>query len=292
MTPESIVYLNGVFVPLGEARISVLDRGFLFGDGVYEVVPVYEGVPFRWRQHYARLKRSLAALRLVNPYDTTTWDHLVGELIARHPWTNQCIYLQLTRGVAPRDHAFPKDSHPTVFGMSQPFAALPEAWLHEGVAAISWPDERWTHCHIKSTALLGNVLAKQAAVDAGAAECLMFRDYHLTEGSASNIWVVHQGAVWGVLPDHHVLEGIRFGLLEELCAAEGIKLTLQPIPRAMVAQADELMLSSATKELLPITRLDGQPVGHGKPGPVFERLYARYQQAKAQQVAQPWRHHD
>ncbi|HLT25816.1 MAG TPA: D-amino acid aminotransferase [Zeimonas sp.] len=280
MTAQT-VWLAGAWTPLEEARIPVLDRGFLFGDGIYEVVPVYGGRKFRWPQHLARLQRSLAAIALRNPYDETGWTRLVDELVARHPWPDQFVYLQVTRGVARRDHAFPPDDvAPTVFAMTSELVAPPAAQREQGVAAITLPDERWLHCDIKSTSLLGNVLARQAAVSAGAAECVMFRDGFLTEGAASNIWVVRNGTVFGPPKDHFVLEGIRYGLLAELARDTGIALELRRILREEVHAADELILSSATKELLPITRLDGRPVGNGRPGPVFAKLYAAYQRAK------------
>jgi len=209
---EAIVYLNGAFVPLAEARIPVLDRGFIFGDGVYEVVPVYAGRPFRLTQHLQRLARSLAAIGIDNPFDEAGWRGLIGDLVDRHTWPNQFVYLQVTRGVARRDHAFPKGITPTVFAMSSEFTIPPAAQREQGVSAITAPDERWLHCDIKSVSLLGNVLAKQSAVEAGAAECLMFRDGMLTEGSSSNIWVVRGGRVLGAPVNHLVLEGIRVGL--------------------------------------------------------------------------------
>jgi D-alanine transaminase len=280
MTDEQVVHLNGEFVPLSEARVPVLDRGFIFGDGVYEVVPVYGRVPFRWAQHHARLVRSLGRLRIEDPRDAAGWRALVDELVARHPWDDQFVYLQVTRGVAKRDHAFPKGVTPTVFAMSSPLAPIPAEQIEHGVAAITLPDERWLHCDIKSISLLGNVLARQAAVDAGATECVMFRDGWLTEGSSSNVWVVRQGRVLAPPRDHRILEGIRYGLLQELCEAEGVPFEIRPIARDEVLSADELMLSSATKEVLPITRIDGAPVGAGVPGPVFRRLHAAYQRAK------------
>jgi len=275
------VYLNGDFVPLEEARIPVLDRGFIFGDGVYEVVPVYARHPFRWPQHLARLKRSLAAIGIDNPFDDDAWTKLVSDLVARHEWPDQFVYMQVTRGVARRDHAFPKDVRPTVFGMSSQLVLPTAAQVEQGVAAISLPDERWLHCDIKSTSLLGNVLARQAAVEAGAAECVMFRDGFLTEGSASNIWVARGGRLYGPPTDNLVLEGVRYGLIVQLCADAGIPLQLRRILREEVQAADELILSSATKEVLAITTLDGRPVGTGKPGPLFAKLHAAYQQAKA-----------
>jgi D-alanine transaminase len=282
---EQIAYLNGEFVPLAEARVPVLDRGFIFGDGIYEVVPAYAGIPFRWRQHLARLKRSLARTRIDDPYDDARWSALVEQMIARHPWSDQFVYMQVTRGVARRDHAFPQGVPPTVFAMSSEMPAIPPAQLQHGVAAVTLVDERWAHCDIKSTSLLGNVFARQAAVDAGAVECVMFRDGWMTEGSASNIWVVRDGRVLAPPRDHRILEGIRYGLLQELCDAEGVAFEVRPVARAEVESADELMMSSATKEVLPITRLDGRPVGDGRTGPVFGRLHAAYQRAKAACIA-------
>jgi D-alanine transaminase len=281
MTEDAIVHLNGEFMPIGEARVPVLDRGFIFGDGVYEVVPVYDRKPFRWTQHHARLVRSLGELRIDNPHDAQGWRALVDELVSRHPWNDQFVYLQVTRGVAKRDHAFPKGITPTVFGMSSPLPKVPAAQLEHGVAAISLPDQRWLRCDIKSVSLLGNVLARQSAVDAGAVECVMFRDGFLTEGSSSNIWMVKAGRVIAPPRDNRILEGIRYGLMQELCEAQGLPFEIRPVAQAEVQAADELMLSSATKEVLAISSLDGRAVGSGAPGPVFRQLHAAYQQAKA-----------
>jgi D-alanine transaminase len=262
--------------------VPVLDRGFIFGDGIYEVVPVYARRPFRWPQHLARLKRSLAAIGIDNPHDDDGWTKLVTDLVARHEWPDQFVYMQVTRGVARRDHAFPRPAvRPTVFGMSSPLVLPAAAQVEQGVAAITLPDERWLHCDIKSTSLLGNVLAREAAVQAGAAECVMFRDGYLTEGSASNIWVARGERLYGPPTDNLVLQGVRYGLIQELCAQSGIELHLRRILREEVQAADELILSSATKEVLAITSLDGRPVGTGRPGPVFANLYAAYQQVKA-----------
>ena len=281
MTEDAIVHLNGEFMPIGEARVPVLDRGFIFGDGVYEVVPVYDRKPFRWTQHHARLVRSLGELRIDNPHDAAGWRALVDELVSRHPWNDQFVYLQVTRGVAKRDHAFPKGITPTVFGMSSPLPNVPAAQLEHGVAAISLPDQRWLRCDIKSVSLLGNVLARQSAVDAGAVECVMFRDGFLTEGSSSNIWMVKAGRVIAPPRDNRILEGIRYGLMQELCEAQHLPFEIRPVAQAEVQAADELMLSSATKEVLAISSLDGRAVGSGAPGPVFRQLHAAYQQAKA-----------
>lgn len=282
------VYLDGQYMPLADARVPVLDRGFIFGDGVYEVVPVYGGRPFRWPHHRARLGRSLAAIRITDPLGEAGWDALVRELVGRHPWPDQFVYIQVTRGVAPRAHAFPDGATPTLFAMSSELKPPANALLEQGVALASLPDERWLHCDIKSTSLLGNVLARQAAVDAGAHECVMFRDGFLTEGSASNVWVVRDGVVRGVPAGPLALEGIRVGLMETLCAAEGIGFERRRIHRDEVVRADELMISSATQEILPVTLLDGRPVGDGRPGPVHRRLHAAYQRAKTDPAIAGW----
>lgn len=278
---ESIVFLNGDFVPLSQAKVPVLDRGFIFGDGIYEVVPAYAGRLFRWPEHLARLKRSLAKIRIENPYTDTQWLSLIECLLKRHPWSNQFIYLHITRGVAKRDHAFPKSAQPTVFAMSSELQALPQAQREAGVSAVTLDDQRWLHCDIKSISLLGNVLARQAAVDADAAECIQFRDGQMTEGSSSNIWVVRKDEVLGAPVDHRILEGIRVGLMQVLCEACGLTYRTAAISREEVFRANELLLSSATKEVLAITKLDGQPIGSGKPGPVYHKLYQAYQQAIA-----------
>ena len=276
---EQTVYLNGEYLPISQARVPVLDRGFIFGDGVYEVVPVYDGRPFRWPQHHARLVRSLGRVRIDDPLDASGWRAIVDTLITRHAWRDQFVYLHVTRGVARRDHAFPKGVTPTVFAMTSEFVEPAAALRANGIDAITLPDERWLNCDVKSISLLGNVLARQAAADAGALECLLFRDGFLTEGSASNVWVVRRGAVIGVPHDRFVLEGIRMGLIEELCAAQGLTFEQRRIHRDEVLAADELLVSSATKEVLPVCRLDDRPVGSGRPGPVFARLLAAYRLA-------------
>ena len=281
MSVPQTVFLNDAFVAIEHARVPVLDRGFIFGDGIYEVVPVYGGRPFRITEHLARLARSLAKVRIANPRDASGWTQLVEDLVRRHPWRDQVVYLQVTRGVARRDHAFPTDVAPTVFAMSNEFVHVPQAVRTRGIAVVTLPDERWLHCDVKSTSLLGNVLARQMAVDAGAAECVMFRNGFMTEGAASNIWVVRNGRVLGAPRDHLVLEGIRVGLMQELCAACGLPLEFRNITREEVLAADELLSTSATKEVLPITTIDGRPVDTGVPGPIYDRLYAAYQEAKS-----------
>jgi D-alanine transaminase len=280
-SPDAQCFLNGEFQPLASARIGVLDRGFIFGDGVYEVVPVYQRRPFRWPHHFARLDRSLARIELLNPLPSEQWLEIVAGLITRHAWPNQFVYLQVTRGVAKRDHAFPASVTPTIFAMSSPLIAVSAEQLSQGIVAITLDDDRWLNCDIKSISLLGNVLARQTAIRAGAAECLMFRDGMLTEGSSSNIWLVRSGRVIGVPHDRLVLQGIRYDLLEELCGAVGVEFELRRVARDEIFAADELLLTSATKEVLPITRVDGRLIGTGKPGPIHSRLFAAYQRAKA-----------
>lgn len=274
---ESQVYLNGEFLRVDEAKVSVLDRGFIFGDGIYEVVPVYQGKAFRMAEHLNRLDRSLAALRIMPPLDRAGWVDLIEQLLSRTTLDTCIVYLQVTRGVAKRDHQFPATPvTPTVFGMISAWSPPPAAQRTQGLTAISIPDERWLHCEIKSVSLLGNVLAKQQAVDANADEVVQFRDGYLTEGSSTNIWVVSGGKLLAPPKNNLILEGIRYGLMGELAEAAGIPFESRRISQQEVESADELMLSSATKEVLAIVTLDGKPVGSGKPGPVFEQLRAGY----------------
>ena len=285
--PDSLCYLNGEYLALRDAKVSVLDRGFLFGDGIYEAMPVYGGRIFRFDEHLARLTRSLGKVRIANPLSESQWLANCRKLIAAQPDADLTIYIQVTRGVAPRNHVMPDDIAPTVFMMCNPLAAASAEQRHKGVACVTARDFRWERGDIKSVSLLGNVLARQMSADHGAAETIMLRDGYLTEASASNVWVVHEGAVLGPPKSEHVLEGIRYELIRELCEEEGIAFNLCPVPEADLLAADELMLSSASKEILPVTQLDGQPVGHGalrgKPGPVYAKLFEAYQRAKLSQ---------
>jgi len=277
VSPDTMVYLNGDIVPIAEAKISVLDRGFIFGDGIYEVVPVYGGKPFQMAEHLARLARSLAALRIPSPFDPAEWEALVRRLIALGPQPDCVVYVQVTRGVAKRDHAFPPGPLvPTVFGMASPFARPTLAAREQGLTAIAIDDERWLRCDIKSVSLLGNVLAKQRAVEAGVGEVVQFRNGFLTEGASCNIWVVRDGRLLAPPRNHLILEGIRYGLLAELAHEAGVPFEARLISREDVRDADELLLTSATREVLPLVSLDGQPVGDGRPGPVYAKLRAGY----------------
>ncbi len=285
---DALVYLNGEVLPLSQAKVSVLDRGFIFGDGIYEVVPVYGRRLFRFDEHMARLARSLSKLRIPNPASRDEWLARCRTLVAAAAEAtaaeDQLVYIQVTRGVAPRDHVMPPGLTPTVFMMANPMKPATAEQRHHGVACTTARDFRWERGDIKSISLLGNVLARQMSADHGAVETIMFRDGWLTEAAASNVWIVHEGALLGPPKSEHVLEGIRVDLLRELCEECGIAYNLRPIPEADVRAADEVLLSSATKEVLAVTKIDGEPVGHGalrgKPGPVYARLYEAYQQAK------------
>ncbi|MDP9975098.1 D-alanine transaminase [Variovorax paradoxus] len=278
--PSTLCYLDGEYTALKDARISVLDRGFIFGDGVYEVVPVYGGQPFCFEEHMARLDRSLAELQIANPLTLAQWRGIVMRLVEAGGDAPQAVYFQITRGVAPRDHAMTRGVHPTVFVMVNPLPPVADAVRAKGVACVSAADFRWQKAHIKSTSLLGAVLARQISVEAGAAETIMFRGEWLSEASSSNVWIVKDGGLVGPPKDNLVLTGIRYGLLERLCAECGIPFALRGISRDEVFGADELLLSSASKEVLPVVTLDGQAIGNGRPGPIYQALYAAYQQAK------------
>ena len=279
-----MIYLNGEWMPIEQAKIPVLDRGFIFGDGVYEVIPSYSGHPFRLREHLLRLQSSLDGVRIANPYSLERWDGLVREIIARNPWEDQGVYLQVTRGVAPRDHAFPKGVKPTVFMMSNPLVTPPQSQRDQGVAAVTVADNRWLRCDVKSVSLLANCLLRQDAVDAGAVEAVLLRDGMLSEGSASNIFLVKGGVIITPPKTNFILPGITYDVVIELARANRLPVEIRPVSEAEVRDADELWLTSSTKEVLPISTLDGKPVGRGekagKPGPVAARMYQLYQDYK------------
>jgi len=274
------VYLNGEFLPAEEARIPVLDRGFIFGDGVYEVIPSYSGRPFRLKQHLLRLDNSLSAIKLANPLTIARWSALVRRIVGLHPWQDQAIYLQVTRGVAKRDHAFPSTTVPTVFMMASQLSPPDRTLVSRGCACVSAIDNRWLRCDIKSTSLLGSVLMRQRAAEAGCLECIMFRDGYLSEASSSNVFVVHRGVISTPPNNHLVLPGTTSDVVMELARIAKIALVRREVSLDEVRAADEIWVTSATKEVLAVTRLDGKPVGKGKPGPVFKRIYALYQSYK------------
>ena len=281
------VYLNGQFLPLAEAKISVLDRGFVFGDGVYELVPVYSRKPFRLDAHLRRLQASLDGIRLANPHGAAEWRELIVRLIALQDFADQSVYLQVTRGTPdgtrpPREHAFPKGVPPTVFMFAQPLVTATPAQKAAGVCAVSAVDNRWLRCNIKAISLLANILLRQQAEDAACAETVMLRDGFLTEGAASNIFVVKAGVLLTPPPSHLMLTGITYDVVLELAAAHGIPHEVREISDAEVRSADELWMTSSTKEIMPIVKLDGVPVGTGVPGPLAKQMDALYQDFKQQ----------
>jgi D-alanine transaminase len=277
-----MIYLNGEFMPLAQAQVSVMDRGFLFGDGAYEVVPVYSRRPFRLEEHLKRLQATLDGLRLPNPHTLDEWAALIRELIARNEPDDQSIYLQVTRGAdSKRNHAFPKSVAPTVFLMSEPLMTPPAEQRETGICALTAADFRWLRCDLKTVALLANCLLRQQAVEAGCVETILFRDGFLTEGAASNIFVVRDGVLLAPPKSHLMLSGITYDVVLELAAGHAMPHAVREILEDEVRRADELWLTSSTKEVLPITLLDGKPVGDGRPGPAFARMYGWYQDFKA-----------
>ncbi len=282
-----MIYLNGQFLPLEEARVPVLDRGFMFGDGVYEVIPVYQRRVFRLAQHLARLQASVEAIGLRNPHSAQQWQQLIERVVALQELADQSVYLQVTRGVAKRDHAFPADAVPTVLIMSNPLKTPSREQREQGVRAVSLTDNRWLRCDIKSTALLGNVLLRQAAVSAGAAECVLFRDGFLTEGSSSNILVVCGGVLLTPPKSNLILPGITYDVVLELAQSAGLAYEVRTVAQSEVRGAEEMMLTSSTREVLPITNLDGISVGDGTPGPVTRRLIGLFERYKQDLLAQP-----
>lgn len=276
----TIAYLNGKFMPLDEARISPLDRGFLFADGVYEVIPAYGSKLFRLDEHLDRLDASLAAIELPNPLTRTDWTIQFNALIEQNGGGNIYIYLQVTRGAAAkRDHAFPVPPvAPTIFAMTgqiaTPAADMPDTT--PGVAAITLDDIRWSRCDIKSVALLANVLMRQQAVSEGASEAILIRDGFATEGSASNFFIVKKGVIVTPPKSHLILPGITRDLLVELARKHGMPVEEREVTEAELKGADEVWLSSSTREVVPVTRLNGHPLTDGTPGPVWKQMARHY----------------
>ena len=274
-------YLNGSFLPLEEASISVMDRGFLFGDGVYEVIPVYGKRLFRLAHHLKRLQNSLDAVRISNPLTDGEWENILTGLIERNSGSDQAIYLQVTRGVvAKRDHAFPEDTPPTVFAMSAPAAASAEIASVAGIRAITLEDNRWKHCNIKAITLLPNVLLRQEALDTGAAEAILIKDGFAIEGAASNLFMVTNGILITPPNGPALLPGITRDLILELAVNNAIPYREADIPLEQLLTADEIWLSSSTREISPVVRLDDTTVGEGTPGPVWKRMITLYQDYK------------
>ena len=275
-------YVDGAFLPLAEARVSPMDRGFLFGDGAYEVIPVYSRRAFRLDEHVARLGNTLAAMRLANPHGADEWKAIILEIVARNPWDDQSVYLQVTRGAdTKRNHAFPgPEVKPTVFLMSEPLVTPSAEQLATGIAAVSAADIRWLRCDLKTVSMLANCLLRQHAIDHGCMETVLFRDSFLTEGAASSIFVCKDGVLLVPPKSHLMLPGITYDVVLELARRHGMKHEVREVLEAEVRSADELWMTSSTKEVLPITALDGRAVGDGKPGPMGRQMYAWYQDFK------------
>jgi len=276
-----MVFLNGRFLPIEQATVPVLDRGFIFGDGVYELIPVYSRAPFRMDEHLARLEKSLGAVRIKNPYPREKWREIIVQLIAKQPWNDQGVYLQVTRGVAKRDHAFPAGVEPTVFMMCNPLVNPPKELVEKGAAAVSAVDYRWHRCDIKSISLIGNVLLRQVSADAGAVETILFRDGKLTEASASNVFVAKNGVLLSPPKSNLILPGITYDVVVEIAQATKIPLEFRDVTETEVRAADEVWVTSSSKEILAVVTLDGKPVGSGKPGPLFRKAWQGYQEFKA-----------
>ncbi|HET6725302.1 MAG TPA: D-amino acid aminotransferase [Gammaproteobacteria bacterium] len=279
--PLATAFLNGEYLPLAEARISPLDRGFVFGDGVYEVIPAYDGHLFRLDEHLRRLAYSLDSIRLPDPYGAPRWREVLNGLVARNGHGRQSVYLQITRGVgAGRDHRFPVQTEPTVFAISQEFPAVPETFISNGIEAVTAQDIRWQRCDIKSISLLGNILLRQQAEDAGAAETILLNNGFATEGSSSTLFVVNDGAVHTPPKDNRLLPGITRDLILELARDAGLACEERDIPATELMSSSEVWLASSLREVLAVTRIDGLPVGDGRPGSAWRQVHALFQQYK------------
>ncbi|MFN8533036.1 MAG: D-amino-acid transaminase [Dehalococcoidia bacterium] len=268
---DQLVYLNGSIVAYADARIPIEDRGYQFGDGIYEVIRIYNGRPFTLDRHFERLRRSADEIRLPLDIEQLQADAL--SLIERQGLDEATLYLQATRGVAIRNHAFPSVSTPSVLMLVRPAAPPSDTMRQQGVRCLTVPDDRWARCSIKSTNLLSNVLAKQQAVEAGCYEAIYLRDGFMTEGSSANSWAVFGGELWTAPKSNYILGGITRDVLVELAREDGLPVREEPVPARRLPQADEFLVSSTTAEVLPVVELDGRPVGAGRPGPVWERLH-------------------
>lgn len=276
-TTEPVVYLNGEFLALKKACIPVLDRGFIFGDGVYEVIPAYGRQPFRLQHHLTRLDNSLQAIKIQNPLSTSQWQQLIAQLIAQNHYHDQSIYLQVTRGVAPRDHRFPEAEKPTIFMMTSALEKQAEEIAHQGIHAITLEDNRWQNCHIKSISLLPNVLLRQQAYEQDAQEAILIRDDKATEGAASNLFIVLNGCLITPPKGPLLLPGVTRDLIVEIAAQQGICCKEKAISREELENAEEIWLTSSTKEILPVTQLNDKILGNGKPGRHWQNMMTAYQ---------------
>jgi D-alanine transaminase len=287
--PLTLCYLNGAYLPLAEARISPLDRGFLYADAVYEVMPVYGGRPFRFPAHTERLARSLAGIGMEDPHSRAEWRAILGTLIERNGGGEQYVYWQVTRGAQlGRTHAPLPHIPRTVFAFCAPLPPTSADTLEKGVSCVTAADTRWARCDIKSTALLANVLLRQLSVEAAAAETILLRDGELTEASASAVHVVLGGEVLVPPYSRRILPGTTRGALEEMVARAAIHWRVVPISEAQLRGADEVWISAATREVQAVTSIDGHAVGSGKPGPLWRRVYDELQRYKLELAGTPW----
>ena len=287
--PLPLCYLNGEYLPLGEARISPLDRGFLYADAVYEVMPVYGGRAFRFAAHAERLSRSLAGISMEDPHTRAEWRAILGTLIQRNGGGDQYVYWQVSRGAQlGRTHAPLPHLPRTVFAFCAPWPEPPRDLATRGIACVTASDTRWARCDIKSTALLANVLLRQLSVDAGAAETILLREGELTEASAAAVHVVLGGEVLVPPNSRRILPGTTRGAVEEMAARAAIPCRVQAISEAQLRSADEVWISAATREVQPVTTLDGHPIGSGRPGPLWRRVYEELQRYKQELAGTPW----
>ena len=275
------VYLNGEFVPPSAAKVSVLDRGFMLGDGVYEIMPAYSRTLFRLKEHLARLRYSLGSVRISDPYDTARWTELLQAVVDRNPWLDQTVYLQVSRGVAPRDHVFPSPAvAPTVLIMSSELRGPTDEQRQAGFKVITREDFRWLRCDIKTTSLIANCLLRQEAAEADCAEVILLRNGKVTEASSSNVFIVKNDVIIAPPKDNLIARGLAYDLVFELAKADGLPFEVREISVAELYAADEIWLSSSIREVVPVTMVDGMPIGEGVPGPVYAKVYKLYQSYK------------
>ncbi len=275
------VYLNGEFIPLTEAKVSVMDRGFLFGDSIYEVIPAYSGRLFRLQHHLHRLENSLHAIHMENPLSHGEWEELLAILVLQYAGKDQSVYLQVTRGAAPsRDHTIPEGLIPTIFAISTPFPAVDPQIYTRGISAITLDDIRWHYCNIKATTLLPNVLLRQEAKERGAMEAILVRDGLAIEGAASNLFIVDDGQIITPPKSEHLLPGVTRDLVLELAAEADLPYCEMPIKAEQLDSADEIWLTSSTREIMPVTHLDDRPINNGKPGELWQKIFNHFQAYK------------
>jgi len=277
---DQIVYLNDSFVSLNEAKVSVLDRGFIFGDAIYEVIPVFCGKLFRFEEHLKRLNSSLNSVKIINPYTSDKWLKILQDLIVKNNSGTLSIYLQITRGVAPRNHIFPDNISPTVFIMANPLPSLDKSILDNGVSVVTIDDIRWQYCQIKTTALIANILLRQQASEKNATEALLIKDGFVTEGSASNVFIIKDNIIYTPPKTNNVLPGITRDLVVELATELKLDIREEAVPQALLDSADEIWLTSSMKDILPVTRINNTNVGTGKPGPMWNKLHQAFNDYK------------